>query len=557
MQTMTDRKTSCCLRATLFLLVPALAGGASGAILAWSDNFDRASLDTNWVVLGSANASIISNELCFAQTNLDASRQVYYQPWLTCSSAWTLRWTQRFGTLDSGSLGVGVGIKNFQAEGGDDRGYNALLSGTGSSRGCMQIQRWTGTWQAPAASGPALTLAAGDIVDCSLTRSGWTLTATASNRANAQVSSTSLVFSQAAGLLAPTISRACFYPLGGTVYLDDVSFTLNHSRPARFILIGSSTAEGYNATRYDRAYVSVLQSNFTEEVCNDSASYNTTSNSASVLPEILAHEPEMAIVVVGGNDLRFGYPASQWQSNYSNLVAQLRANGVRVKYCLPTPQSVNVSALRAWIANSYPVNDQIDLWTPMVQPGGTTLNPAYDSGDGLHPNDAGHLLIGQIIISNLPPAIRGQPQSISVPAGGKAGFSVTTAGASPIAYQWQFNGGNVAAATGPSLALDKVQPTNAGEYSVIVTGMGGSVTSAVATLTVGLPHFVSVSLLPDRTPLLAFDAVSNLAYRIDASTDLVSWTPWTNVPVTNGTFQLIDPIATNVERRFYRAVWLP
>jgi len=30
------------------------------------------------------------------------------------------------------------------------------------------------------------------------------------------------------------------------------------------------------------------------------------------------------------------------------------------------------------------------------------LNPAYDSGDGLHPNDAGHLLIGTIIRTNLP-----------------------------------------------------------------------------------------------------------------------------------------------------------
>jgi len=28
------------------------------------------------------------------------------------------------------------------------------------------------------------------------------------------------------------------------------------------------------------------------------------------------------------------------------------------------------------------------------------LNPAYDSGDGLHPNDAGHLLIGTIIRTN-------------------------------------------------------------------------------------------------------------------------------------------------------------
>ena len=51
----------------------------------------------------------------------------------------------------------------------------------------MGIERWDGSTQVPAASGPAMALAAGDVVDCSLTRAGWTVSATASNRANAQV----------------------------------------------------------------------------------------------------------------------------------------------------------------------------------------------------------------------------------------------------------------------------------------------------------------------------------------------------------------------------------
>ena len=276
----------------------------------WSDNFNRPSLGTNWVILGSANASIVTNQLRFVHANTDTSRQVYYQPWLTSSDQWTLRWSQRFGTLDAGSVGVGVGIKNFQAAGGNDRGYNALLYGAGANMGKMALERWDGTNQNLVTLGPALTLAAGDIVDCWLTRSGWTISATASNRANGQVSTTSLVFSDFVNprLEAPTISRMCFYPFQGTVYVSNVSFVINHRKPARFIVIGASIAEGYNASTYAQGFVRVVQSNFTEVVCNDSSSWNSTGDSVSLLPEILAHQPGTAILTIGANDLIFGYP---------------------------------------------------------------------------------------------------------------------------------------------------------------------------------------------------------------------------------------------------------
>jgi lysophospholipase L1-like esterase len=62
---------------------------------------------------------------------------------------------------------------------------------------------------------------------------------------------------------------------------------------------------------------------------------------------------------------------------------------------------VNLLPLKDWITANYPASDVIDTWTPLLT-GTNTLNPAYDSGDGVHPNDAGHLLIGTIISTNLP-----------------------------------------------------------------------------------------------------------------------------------------------------------
>jgi hypothetical protein len=106
------------------------------------------------------------------------------------------------------------------------------------------------------------------------------------------------------------------------------------------------------------------------------------------------------VVVREHANSKFGVPLAQVEQQYSNLVSQLVANGVKVKHA-PIPRSnADLRALRNWITNSYP-NDIIDTWNPLLT-GTYQLNPAYDSGDGLHPNDAGHLLIGTIIRTNLP-----------------------------------------------------------------------------------------------------------------------------------------------------------
>ncbi len=68
--------------------------------------------------------------------------------------------------------------------------------------------------------------------------------------------------------------------------------------------------------------------------------------------------------------------------------------------------------------------------------------------------------------------------------GTNAEFSVTVIGTAPFSYQWMFNGTNIAGATLNSLAITNVQPTNAGNYSVMVTNVAGDALSAEATLTV-------------------------------------------------------------------------
>jgi len=76
--------------------------------------------------------------------------------------------------------------------------------------------------------------------------------------------------------------------------------------------------------------------------------------------------------------------------------------------------------------------------------------------------------------------------SLAVNAGSTATLTVTATGTAPLSYQWQFNGVNIAGATSATLVLTNVNASNDGNYAVIVSNPGGSVTSA-ATLTVILP----------------------------------------------------------------------
>jgi hypothetical protein len=81
------------------------------------------------------------------------------------------------------------------------------------------------------------------------------------------------------------------------------------------------------------------------------------------------------------------------------------------------------------------------------------------------------------------PAILTQPQSQTIAQGSDATFTVVALG-DPLAYQWRFNGTNIADATSSAYTLSSGQWTDAGRYDVIATNNYGSVTSLTAVLSV-------------------------------------------------------------------------
>jgi hypothetical protein len=102
-----------------------------------------------------------------------------------------------------------------------------------------------------------------------------------------------------------------------------------------------------------------------------------------------------------------------------------------------------------------------------------------------------------------PPIILADPVGGTNYWGDDVTFTVTANGTPPLSYQWWFSGAGLIGATGTSLTLTTVQPSQSGPYLVVVTNLYGAVTSRVATLAVNpfRPVGEDTDLLPlNRVP---------------------------------------------------------
>jgi hypothetical protein len=170
-----------------------------------------------------------------------------------------------------------------------------------------------------------------------------------------------------------------------------------------------------------------------------------------------------------------------------------------------------------------------------------------------------------------PPSITAQPSGITVSLLGTGTFSARSKRGT--SYQWLMNGQPISAVSVQApYILDLSQTTstvvilgatNTASYSLKVSNLGGSVTSSPAILTVtGLSTVVSnvVSFVSSTTGKLANGAFkltlnvpvgSNIV--VEATSDLVGWTPISTNTATSSSMTFTDAAAATISCRFYRA----
>jgi len=92
--------------------------------------------------------------------------------------------------------------------------------------------------------------------------------------------------------------------------------------------------------------------------------------------------------------------------------------------------------------------------------------------------------VASITVTAAPPVFTQQPTAASVLTGASTTFNSLAVGSNPLRYQWYFQSGPLLNQTNRQLTLNPVNAANAGSYFVVAANQFGSITSAVAQLTV-------------------------------------------------------------------------
>lgn len=131
-------------------------------------------------------------------------------------------------------------------------------------------------------------------------------------------------------------------------------------------------------------------------------------------------------------------------------------------------------------------------------------------------------------------------------------------GDGPLNYQWRLDGQNVHGATQPTIQIFNVSEAKAGVYTVLVSGPGGSATSAEARLTVTggggqtRPSLEVAGLNPQGNFGLKFSGTAGATYIVESSQDLKTWTEVFRGAPVNGTVTYNDPNTRASKKTFFR-----
>ena len=156
-----------------------------------------------------------------------------------------------------------------------------------------------------------------------------------------------------------------------------------------------------------------------------------------------------------------------------------------------------------------------------------------------------------LTVTPLPPTITQDPVNRAGVPNGYAEFTVAASGTN-VVYQWQHDQTNLSGGTSTLLVLSNVASSDFGPYRAVASNAGGSVTSAVAQLTLAVPQ----TLMPEYISnafVLHFGTEFGPVYAIEYSQALDD-VSWMELARTNGTGTMqtiIDPAATN-PASFYR-----
>jgi len=164
---------------------------------------------------------------------------------------------------------------------------------------------------------------------------------------------------------------------------------------AKYALVGDSITQGRFADSYPDGYAMALRQDNPDDILACGAPGAKIADwTDSALEAVFDMNPKYAIVFLGTNDLPYDSEVVA-KADYDALTAKIEATGIKViAIGIPPANNYKTPLFNDLLEQTYP--RYVDCYTPLLGTG-NAMNPTYDSGDGIHPNSAGHALIASTI----------------------------------------------------------------------------------------------------------------------------------------------------------------
>jgi len=166
------------------------------------------------------------------------------------------------------------------------------------------------------------------------------------------------------------------------------------------VCLGDSLTEGVGANPGED-YPTVLSRELAFPVVNLGRRGDTTAQALERLPDLLARNPRLVIVLLGGNDFLRQVPRAETRKNLSEVVRRIQDHGAMVAIA-----GMRLGILTDEFGPIYQETaEQLGaFYMPQVMQGILT-DPQLKS-DPIHPNAAGYRLMAQRIAAKLKPLLR-------------------------------------------------------------------------------------------------------------------------------------------------------
>lgn len=176
----------------------------------------------------------------------------------------------------------------------------------------------------------------------------------------------------------------------------------NLDSPGRTIVcLGDSITSGVGASR---AYPDRLAARLGVEIVNAGVPGDTAEDGLARLDQVLALDPWLVVVELGGNDILRRVPPERTEAALRAILDRLLAARVApVLVQIETPFGGRYSAIFDELGDEYDV--------PVVEDvlGDVLLDPALKA-DTIHPNDQGHEVLAEALAEELKPILEARKE---------------------------------------------------------------------------------------------------------------------------------------------------